>query len=114
MNLSRFMAAFLFLNDQMTGIGGSQGLPASTVLYPASPNPFDASTTLRFDLARSGHTRLDVFDLSGRLVRTMLDSALPAGAHSVEFASDDLAGGIYLFVLQAGVDSRTGRCVLLR
>ncbi len=73
---------------------------APFVLAVNVPNPFNPATTLPFTLYASGAVRLRVFDLRGRLVRTLLDASLPAGAHSVVWNGLDDAGrpaasGIY-------------------
>jgi hypothetical protein len=53
------------------------------------PNPFNPQTTIVFELARPGRVRLDVFDLSGRLVDTLVDADLPAGRHDTIWRGRD-------------------------
>ena len=114
MNLSRFIEAFLSLGYSMTGIGETSELYAITSLEPAFPNPFTNSTTLSFQLHEPCHTTLQVFDLSGRLIDTLIDGKLQEGHHSVEFNAENYNSGIYLYRLQAGSVLRTMRCVVLR
>ena len=88
-----------------SGTGGDQ-LPALSKLQGAVPNPFNPRTSLRYSLARSGAVRLQVFDLQGRLVRTLLDGQQGAGAHAVPWDGRDEAGravasGTYLARLRA-------------
>ncbi len=73
----------------------------------AAPNPFNPRTTIRFALQEASHVRLSVHDLAGRLVRTLLDGGLPAGAQQVTWDGRDAAGravgsGSYLARLEAG------------
>ena len=81
--------------------------PASFALYQNQPNPFAASTTFRFDLPRSETVRLDVFDLGGRRVATVLNAWMPAGRHSLDWNSRDANGspvlpGAYVYRILAG------------
>jgi hypothetical protein len=71
-----------------------------TWLARAKPNPTPNSSTWEFSLQRSGHTRLEVFDVSGRLVRTLVDGVFEAGIHSVmwngaDASGRDLPSGVY-------------------
>ena len=114
MNLGRFIEEFLFLGEAMTGIAEGSSLPASVILEPAFPNPFTSSTTLSFELHEPGHATLQVFDLSGRLVETLIDGELQEGYHSVVFNAENYHSGVYLYRLQTISTVQTQRCVLIR
>lgn len=78
--------------------------PAATRLLPAMPNPFRASTAIGFDIAGGGETTLSIFSVDGRLVRTLVDAALPPGAYRLAWDGRDESGrtvssGIYLLRL---------------
>ncbi len=81
-------------------------LPLATRLLGARPNPFNPQTVVAFDLARAGRVRLGIFDLRGRLVRDLVEDALPAGRHEVRWDGRDADGretasGVYLCRLEA-------------
>ena len=85
----------------------------SVVLHQNRPNPFNPTTTIPYSLRESGHVRLDVFDVSGRLVRTLVDREEADGMHYVAWNGRDqedrpLPSGIYLYRLrkEGGEDSR--------
>ena len=61
------------------------------------PNPFNPVTTIRFHLAEPGYVRLDVFDLIGTRVATLVDETKERGTYDVGFNADNLASGIYLY-----------------
>jgi hypothetical protein len=89
---------------QVTGVDGA---PRLTVLNldPNVPNPFNPSTTVWFDLPRPGGVNVGVYDLRGRVVRTLHTGALEAGRHHVEWdgrdtAGDPAAAGVYLLRLE--------------
>lgn len=77
-----------------------------------APNPFNPATSIVFDLPRAGRIRLEVFDLAGRRVATLLDEPRDPGRHAVSFAPRDLASGTYVTVLQTG-DRRLSRKMTL-
>src|SRR5262249_48568236 len=83
-------------------------------LWQNQPNPFAATTTIRFDLPVGEVARLEVFDTQGRRVRTLANHFFPAGRHSVEWSpasSGSLARpGIYFCRIEAGPSPRPGFC----
>jgi hypothetical protein len=93
--------------------------PPSFRLHPNTPNPFNPVTTVRFDLARAGPTRLLVYDVAGRAIRTLLDAPLGPGSHQATWDGKDARGrdagsGVYLLRLESGEERATGKMVLLR
>ena len=100
-----------------TAVGDGPGM--ATALHPNHPNPFNPSTTIRYELAAAGDVRLRVFDAAGRLVRTLVDAREGAGAHDVVFDGRDDAGrpmasGVYFYRLDAGSATQTRKMVLLK
>ncbi len=87
--------------------------PAATVSLNAAPNPFNPETTLSFRLAVAGPVRLEVFDLAGRRVASLIDGDLAAGPHSVPWQPRNLGSGIYLARLAAADQVRTLRVTLV-
>jgi hypothetical protein len=84
--------------------GDGQTPPARLALEQNHPNPFNPQTTIAFSLDRAGHARLDVFDVQGRLVRTLADGDRAAGPHTVTWRGVDAAGravpaGAYVYRL---------------
>jgi hypothetical protein len=75
------------------------------------PNPFAATTRIRFALPAAGPARLTVYDVSGRRVATLLDGEGSAGSHEVEFDGKGLPPGVYLYRLETGGRSEMGRMV---
>lgn len=88
--------------------------PAGPALQPACPNPFNATTTLRFSLPRPARTRLAVFDLLGREVRVVENRARAAGEHAVVFEAGDLPSGLYVVELVAGRERAVEKVLLVK
>ncbi len=105
-----------------TGVG-TEGEAGATVpgfhLSTASPNPIAAGTTIAFGTTTGGHVSLQVFDLSGRIVRTLQQGDLPAGSHSVIWDGTDargtqVPGGVYFYRLSTPEGTATRSCVVVR
>ena len=77
-------------------------VPAKYELAQNYPNPFNPVTTIRFELKKSGMTAVDVFDVTGRHVRTLLDGNVEAGAYDLRFDASALSSGIYFYRLTSG------------
>lgn len=68
-------------------------VPASTGLYTIYPNPFNPVTTIRFDLHRSSSVRLEIFDVAGRRIATLVDGVKEPGRHEVDWDGSTGGGG---------------------
>jgi hypothetical protein len=88
-------------------------VPVAGSSLVAAPNPFNPATTLRFTLAGTGPTRLEVYDVAGRRVATLCDGILSAGPHAVAWQPRDLASGPYLARLTTGAGTAAVRLTLL-
>ena len=94
-------------------------LPGRLALYQNYPNPFNPSTTIAFALSHGGHVRADIYDLLGRLIRTVQDGYLPAGEHRIVWDGADRAGrqvasGIYFYRVRSDDGSLTRKMILLK
>ncbi|MBU8871845.1 MAG: PKD domain-containing protein [Gemmatimonadales bacterium] len=78
------------------------------------PNPFNPSTTIVFSLENPGRTRLEVFDVSGRRVATLVDEEKSAGRYEISWRPADLASGVYFSRLTVGDLTDTRRVTLLK
>jgi flagellar hook assembly protein FlgD len=91
----------------------------STRLVGNAPNPFNPRTTISFDLGQSGPVRLEIFDVRGRLVRTVDNRVFSAGSHSVlwdgrDNQGGDTASGLYFFRMTTDSASETHKMLLVR
>jgi hypothetical protein len=77
-------------------------VPDVFALHRAYPNPFNPSTLIGYDLPRDNHVSLEIFDLNGRLVKTLINGYFRAGKHQVAWNADQISSGIYLVRLVTG------------
>lgn len=82
-------------------------LPETATLAQNYPNPFNPSTEITWYLEESGPVRLEVFDMAGRRVATLVDGILPQGEHSAQFNAEGLSTGSYAYRLTLGDGART-------
>jgi hypothetical protein len=83
------------------------------------PNPFNPETSIRFALPVASQTRLTVYDMSGRLVRTLVNGNLPAGSHEISWNATDEAGnilpsGMYIYRLTSGELNASGKMLFVK
>ena len=95
------------------------GAEAALRLLPARPNPFNPRTSIAFELPAAAQVRLDIFDLAGRRITTLLSASLPAGPHAATWDGTDARGGAapsgnYVARLTAGTQARSIGLQLLR
>jgi hypothetical protein len=89
------------------------------VLYQNQPNPFSGVTDIAFSLDKNDRVRLSVYDITGRLIRTLVDKPLEAGWHSESWDGLDTSGkpvasGIYIYLLKTTGKTISRKAVLMR
>lgn len=88
-------------------------------LYSNYPNPFNPSTTIRFQMAKPGLMKLNIYNVNGQLIRTLIDSHYPVGTHSIvwdgmdEFANN-VSSGIYLLKFESADYQQSRKLILIR
>ena len=97
----------------------SETLPQGFALEQNFPNPFNPFTTLRYDLPENALVNITIYDMMGRVVKTMVNSQQNAGFKSVRWnATNDkgspVSAGLYLYTIQAGEFRKTKKMVLLK
>ena len=88
--------------------------PSSLILYPAHPNPFNSTTTIRYSLPNPTHVSLDVYNLTGQQISTLFDGYLQVGFHSTNLTANNLPSGLYFVKLEASGEVVTQKVMLMR
>jgi hypothetical protein len=89
-------------------------IPMEYALHQNFPNPFNAVTSIRFDVKETGQVILKVFNLMGRDVATLVDGDISAGAHTISWDAGDLPSGVYLYRMEASDFRQIRKLVLLK
>ena len=99
-------------NDEAT-------LPKQFALYPAYPNPFNPTTTLGYELPEDAMVNITIYDMMGRMVKTLVNSKQAAGYKSIKWnatsdRNEPVSAGLYLYTIDAGGFRETRKMVLLK
>lgn len=101
-----------------TGVIGiqtnSNEIPEGFKLHQNYPNPFNPVTNIRLDIPEAGNTKLEVYDSSGKLVSTLLNSRLNAGKYETVWNAVNFSSGIYFYKLTSGNYTETQKMVLVK
>ena len=102
----------------LQALSGGKARLAGFALGPNYPNPFNPSTIIPYQLSVAGHVRLEVFNLLGQRLTTLVDVQRPAGAHTAQWDGTDAAGravgaGVYIYRLSSEGASVSRRMVLV-
>jgi len=90
------------------------GLPTVTSLAQNYPNPFNATTNISYNLAEAGNVSLNVYDITGRLVVTLVDGQMDAGSHVVAWNASNVSSGVYFYKLSTADYTTTKSMNLLK
>lgn len=103
------------LSEMITGMNSlSTTLPEKFELYQNHPNPFNPSTTIKFDLAENSDVSLKIFNNKGQVVNTLFKGRLNSGSYSFNFDGENLSSGIYFYGIEAGNYTMIRKMILLK
>ena len=96
----------------------SGSIPNTFALNPAYPNPFNPVTIISFSIPSISETTsnvsLTVYDISGRLVETLLEGLIQPGIHTVKWDAGDFPSGVYFVKLKTGSLFQTNKVLLIK
>ena len=75
---------------------GLEGIPSEFSVSQSYPNPFNAVTNMKFSLPEGSRVKIEVYDLRGRLIETLVDGDYDAGIYRVVFDGGNYSGGVYI------------------
>jgi len=83
-------------------------------LYQNYPNPFNPSTTIKYDLPKQSRVKIEVYDILGRKVATLVDETRIAGSYQVIWNANRSASGVYFYRIETGNYCATKKLLLLK
>jgi hypothetical protein len=95
-------------------VASASAVPASTELYQNYPNPFNPTTTIGYTLSTGGYVRLEVFDLTGRLVAGLVNQEQSGGNYRIIFNGSSLPSGVYFYRLVSDQYTGTRKFILVK
>jgi len=109
----------LLINKLTTDLPIEEKLPNKFTLFQNFPNPFNPSTNIRFNLVKAGDVVIEIYNIIGQKVTTLIDERLSAGVHQVTWNGTDsdghnVASGIYFYQLETGEIIKSRKMILLK
>ena len=97
----------------------SPQVPVEFTVHQNHPNPFNPITLIQYDLPNNGFVNMAVYDMMGRLVKTLLNGSKPAGYnqvlwHATNDNNESVSAGVYIYVIQFGNSIETKKMILLK
>jgi hypothetical protein len=91
-------------------------VPETVHLYSNYPNPFNPATTIRFDIPVETYrnTSLQIFDITGRMVETLVNEKLEPGQHEIQWNASQHSGGVYFLRMNTASFTKTQKMILLK
>jgi hypothetical protein len=90
------------------------GIPTAYYLFQVYPNPFNPQTTIGYNLPETQHVTLEIFDILGRNILTLVDESQQAGYHSIKWNAIRQTSGVYFYHIQAGQFTETKKMLLMK
>ena len=103
--------------EPVVGIGDNQDFPTDFILHQNFPNPFNPTTTLLFNIetsASQNNTSLQIVDINGRLVKTLIREYLNPGKHQIQWDASHLPSGVFFAQLSGGGKIQVIKMVYLK
>jgi photosystem II stability/assembly factor-like uncharacterized protein len=106
-------------NVTVTAVREGEGIPTAFALMQNYPNPFNPSTTIKFAVPNTSQVAIDVYDLNGQKIATLLNEEKAAGYYSVIWNGkntngNDVSSGIYLYSIRAGNFSEVKKMLMVK
>ena len=120
LSIDEMMIAFgLYFEGEQLNNDINDVLPHKLLLHSNFPNPFNPITTLHYDLPEDGLVNITIYDIMGRIVKTLVNSSQTAGYRTINWNATNNVGqpvsaGLYLYTIQAGKFRQTKKKVLLK
>ena len=104
----------LYFEPETTSVDENQSLPEEFSVFQNHPNPFNAATTIKYSLPEKSQVTIEIYNILGRKIETLVSGIQPAGSHSVVWDAENQPSGIYFYRIDAGEYVESKNCLLLK
>jgi hypothetical protein len=111
---SVWSSTWIGIPDFVTGVEDGEQVPLTYSLSQNYPNPFNPITNIKYSLAEATHVQLNVFNVLGQKVSSLVNENQGAGLYEIQFNGSELSSGIYIISLSAGNQKFTRKMVLMK
>jgi len=110
---------YFIAHDSITGVitnavGVAEETPAAFSVEQNAPNPFNPTTTITFSLAQAGDVTVEVYNVAGQRIDTLVDGFMDAGSHSAVWDASGFSAGVYFYTVKSGGYTKTMKMTLLK
>ena len=124
-NDSTISVRFSFFDSQSKLVGQGdtvfilEMIPNAFFIHKNYPNPFNAKTTIRYEIPINSDIRIDIYDITGRFIKNLVNTYHSPGKYKVEWNGknmfdEEIASGIYFYKIQSGVYTRSVKMIFLK
>jgi hypothetical protein len=107
--------SLIILSTPFTGIPDeSVRVPLTFSVSPNYPNPFNTSTTIKYSLPSASNVSIDIYEITGRKIKTIFSEKQNAGEYSVVWNARDVPSGVYLYRIKTDNQTISKKCLLLK
>ncbi len=89
-------------------------IESAITLHNNYPNPFNPETTISFNMAQNAHVKLDIYNVKGQLIETLVNDEMKQGNHCIIWDAKEYPSGIYFYKLQSETYTKTKKMVLMK
>lgn len=107
-------APFLHLNLEAINIGINEKDIQNAVLHQNIPNPAVGTTSVNFEIVKANEVSLSVYDVTGKLIKSINEGNLSAGMHSITLETSDIDAGVYFYTLTVGDQTLTKKMTIMK
>ena len=101
--------------ESLVGISQKDAqIPTVFTVFQNYPNPFNPSTKIKFGLPKSEVVRIDIYNMLGQKITTLLNRQMAAGYHVIDFKAEGLSSGVYIYLIRAGSFNASKKMFLLK
>ncbi len=108
------MSGYFTINVTTTGVTDKNTLAKEFHIYPAYPNPFNNSTVISFSLPEQSQVKINIFNIAGQEVTTLVNSEMQPGLHKVRWNADEVPSGVYFYAIETKNSVETRKLILLK
>lgn len=105
---------YIEIDNSLAIEGDRQNVPSDFALLDNYPNPFNAQTMIEYALPKATHVTIEIYDLLGRKIKTLIEGSQQAGYHQATWNASDQASGLYFYKIHAGEFTETKKMTLLK
>ena len=109
-----YMASDSFRGTITNQVAVTDATPGAFTVAQNSPNPFNPTTTINFSIATPGKVTVDIYNVAGQKVDTLVNGSMSAGSHSVVWNASKFSTGVYFYTVKSGSFSKTMKMTLVK